>query len=128
MTMSINDLLATEIPFPVILIFIVIMMFAISTGIAMGKKVNKDIYGDDEHSATRVEKNVKIVARRTTPHPLNQALMINMVVFELADGNRVELAIKDINAYGIMVEGDCGTLKYQGKKFIDFERGDDGEA
>ena len=55
-------------------------------------------------------------------------VMINMVVFELANGSRVELAIKDPNTYGIMVEGDRGTLKYQGKKFVGFERGSNNET
>ena len=54
--------------------------------------------------------------------------MINMVVFELSNGNRLEFAIKNPTTYGIMVEGDCGTLKYQGKKFISFERGIDSET
>lgn len=71
---------------------------------------------------------IKKKTRRTTPHPLNQAVMINMVVFELANGSRVELAIKDPNTYGVMVEGDRGTLKYLGKKFVSFERGNSNEA
>lgn len=127
--MSINDLLDSEVMIPAMLvIFVVIMIFAIPAGLAMGKKTNNNIYGDDEYGATKEEKNAKIIARRTTPHPLNQAVMINMVVFELANGSRVELAIKDPNTYGIMVEGDCGTLKYQGKKFISFERGIESET
>lgn len=127
--MSINDLLDSEILIPAMLvIFVVVMIFAIPAGLAMGKKTNNNIYGDDEYGATKEEKNAKIIARRTTPHPLNQAVMINMVVFELANGSRVELAIKDPTTYGIMVEGDCGTLKYQGKKFVGFERGSGSEA
>ncbi len=127
--MSINDLLDSEILIPAMLvIFVVVMIFAIPAGLAMGKKTNNNIYGDDEYGATKEEKNAKIIARRTTPHPLNQAVMINMVVFELANGSRVELAIKDPNTYGIMVEGDRGTLKYQGKKFVGFERGSNNEA
>lgn len=121
--MSINDLLDSEVFIPAMLvIFVVIMIFAVPTGLARGKKTNNNIYGDDEYGATKEEKNAKIIARRSAPHPLNRAVMINMVVFELANGSRVELAIKDPNTYGIMVEGDSGTLKYQGKKFIEFER------
>ena len=127
--MSINDLLDSEVFIPAMLvIFVVIMIFAVPTGLAMGKKTNNNIYGDDEYGATKEEKNAKVIARRTTPHPLNQTVMINMVVFELANGSRIELAIKDPNTYGIMVEGDVGTLKYQGKKFVGFERGNKNEA
>lgn len=127
--MSVNDLLDSEVFIPAMLvIFVVVMIFAIPAGLAMSKKTNNNIYGDDEYGATKEEKNAKIIARRTTPHPLNQAVMINMVVFELANGSRIELAIKDPNTYGIMVEGDRGTLKYQGKKFVGFERGSNNEA
>ena len=127
--MSINDLLDSEILIPAMLVaFVVVMIFATPAGLAMAKKTNNNIFGDDEYGATIEEKNAKIIARRTTPHPLNQTVMINMVVFELADGSRVELAIKDPNTYGVMVEGNRGTLKYQGKKFVSFERGNSNEA
>ena len=127
--MSINDLLASEEFIPAILvIFVIVMIFAIPAGLAMGKKTNNNIYGDDEYGVIQEEKNAKIIARRTTPHPLNQAVMINMVVFELSNGSRVELAIKDPNTYSIMVEGDLGTIKYQGKRFVGFERGSNNEA
>ena len=129
--MSINDFLDADLTMPIIITFIIIavvMIFAIPAGLNAAKKTNNKIYGDDEYGATKEEKNAKIIARRTTPHPLNQAVMINMVVFELANGSRVELAIKDPNTYGVMVEGDRGTLKYQGKKFVSFERGNSNEA
>lgn len=121
--MSINDLLDSKILIPAILvIFLIIMIFAVPAGFAMSKKANNNIYGDNEFGAINEEKNAKVLAKRATPHPLNQATVINMVVFELANGNRVELAIKDTNKYGVMIEGDYGTLKSQGKKFINFER------
>lgn len=128
MIMSINDLLADDTLIPTMLVlFVVIMVIAIPVGISMSKKTNSNIYGDDEIGLTQEEKNVKIIARRTTPHPLNQSVMINMVVFEFVNGRRIELAIKDPNIYGVMVEGDYGTLKYYGKKFISFQRGSNRE-
>ena len=127
--MSINDLLDSEAIIPSMLVmFVIIMIFALPAGLAMSKKANNDIYGDDDYASTIEEKNVKIVARRTAPHPLNHSVMLNMVVFELTNGSRIELAIKDQNMYGIMVEGDHGTLKYQGKKFVSFERGINNET
>lgn len=127
--MSINDLLDSEMFLPMLMVLLVaVMAFSIPIGLAAGKKTNNDIYGDDENGATQEEKNAKIIARRTIPHPLNQAIMIKMVVFELANGSRMELAIKDSTTYGIMVEGDRGTLKHQGKKFVSFERGSNNEA
>ena len=127
--MSVNDLLDSEILIPMMLVsFVVIMIIFVPIGLSIGKKTNNRIYGDDEYGATKEEKGAKIIARRITPHPMNQAVMINMVVFELANGSRVELAIKDPRIYGVMVEGDCGTLKYQGKKFVSFERGSNNET
>lgn len=127
--MSINDMLDSEATIPVMLMLLVIVaIFAIPVGIAMSKKINNNIYGDNEYGETKEEKNAKIMAIRTARHPLNQGVMINMAIFELENGNRLEFAIKDPTTYGIMVEGDCGTLKYQGKKFVSFERGSDNEA
>lgn len=100
---------------------------AMYAGISAGK-VSTRIYGDDEYGPILEDRNAKIIARRMTPHPLNQALMVNRVVFELANGSRIELAIKDSDVYGVMVEGDCGTLIYQGKRFIAFDRGSSNET
>lgn len=129
--MSINSFLDADLTMPIIITFIilvVVLIFALPVGLNVAKKTNNNIYGDDEYEAIKEEKNAKIVAKRTTPHPLSPTVMINMVVFELENGNRIELAIKEPNTYGIMVEGDVGTLKYQGKKFVEFERGNIDEA
>lgn len=119
--MSIDDFTSMDLT-PVFVILVFVMIIALPVGLAMGKKTNNNIYGDDEYRATTEEKNAKIIAKRSAPHPLSPTVIVNMVVFELENGSRVELAIKDSTTYGIMVEGDCGTLKYQGKKFVGFER------
>lgn len=123
--MSVNDLLSSEVFIPAMLIvFVVVMLFAIPTGIIKSRKTNNAIYGDCDFEEINETKNAKIVAKRTAPHPLSQTVSVNMVVFEFTDGSRIELAIKDSDVYNIMVVGDCGILKYQGKKFIKFERGE----
>lgn len=130
--MSINDLLDSEWFLIIVLVGIGIgMLVAIPgmyAGISAGKQTTRNIYGDDEYGPILEDRNAKIIARRMTPHPLNQALMVNRVVFELANGSRIELAIKDSDVYGVMVEGDCGTLIYQGKRFIAFDRGSSNET
>ena len=131
--MSINDLMNDDSLIPTIVglmgILIIIMVIALPFAVAKYKKHNKEIYGDDEYGATHEEKNAKIIARRSVPHPhLNQSpyvkqqVMINMIIFELENGNRVEFAIKDPTTYETLIVGDCGTLTYQGKRFIRFER------
>ena len=121
--MSLNDIFSDDSFLPTLMvIFVVIMIIAIPAGLAMGKKVNREVYGDSESADPITEKRVKIVSRRSTPHPANQAVMVNMATFEMENGTRVELAIKDAAVYGVIVEGDCGTLRYQGKRFISFVR------
>ncbi len=121
--MSINDLMNSDSLIPTMMvIFVIIMIIAIPIGIANGKKANSNIYGYGENTGVLEEKMVKIVARRSMPHPASPTVMINMVVFEMEDGKRVELAIKDAITYGTMIEGDKGVLCYRGKQFIDFRR------
>lgn len=43
------------------------------------------------------------------------------VTFELSEGDRIEFDIDGID-YGQLVEGDCGTLTYQGSRFLGFDR------
>lgn len=122
--MSINDFFNdSSVPLIMGILFVVIMIIALPIGIANGKKTTNAIYGDDSDQDHPQEKKAKVLAKRTSPHPLNQTIMINMVVFEFENGTRLELALKDQNEYGLLVEGDEGTLRYQGKKYISFNRG-----
>ena len=58
--MSVNDLLDSEVFIPAMLVvFVVVMIFAIPAGLAMGKKTNNNIYGDNEYGATKEEKMQK---------------------------------------------------------------------
>lgn len=123
--MSINDLLDDDMLLP--LFFILLFAFWLAKWYGM-KRFDNNIYGDYECGKTMEDKNTKIIAKRTLTHPFNKNVMINMVLFELANGSRIELAIKDSSAYGIIVEGDCGTLKHQRNKFVGFERDRDNEA
>lgn len=43
------------------------------------------------------------------------------VTFEMANGERMELKVPS-NEFGMMVEGDEGTLEFQGTRFISFTR------
>ena len=43
------------------------------------------------------------------------------VTFELEDGKRLELGVKDPE-YGMLSEGDRGRLSYQGTRYLGFER------
>lgn len=43
------------------------------------------------------------------------------VTFELEDGQRLEFHVK-ARVYGLLAEGDQGTLSYQGTRYLDFYR------
>ncbi len=43
------------------------------------------------------------------------------VTFQVESGDRMELAVKSYD-YGMLVEGDFGTLSFQGTRFLGFER------
>ncbi|TVX88208.1 DUF2500 domain-containing protein [Paenibacillus agilis] len=43
------------------------------------------------------------------------------VAFELRDGSRIELQVKS-KEYGLIAEGDQGTVSYQGTRFLSFHR------
>ncbi len=43
------------------------------------------------------------------------------VTFEVESGDRMELPV-DGSEYGMLVEGDCGKLSFQGTRYLDFER------
>lgn len=121
--MSVNDLLNDDsLLLYMGIIFIIIMIFAIPAGISKGKKTNAEIYGEDDINEVINERNAKVVAIRTKPHPLSPTVSINTIMFEFSDGNRVELAVKDADIIATTIEGDEGTLSYQGNKFISFER------
>jgi len=66
--------------------------------------------------------NTKIVSKKCLPHPANSAVSVYYVLFEFLDGGRIELAIEDRQVFGLMAEGDIGTLEYAGITFIDFYR------
>lgn len=43
------------------------------------------------------------------------------VTFEVSSGDRMEFAVRDTE-YGLLVEGDRGKLKFQGTRYLGFER------
>lgn len=43
------------------------------------------------------------------------------VTFEFESGDRMELKVKSYD-YGMLVEGDCGVLSFQGTRYLGFER------
>ena len=43
------------------------------------------------------------------------------ITFEVTSGDRMELRVQDAD-YGMISEGDCGRLTFQGTRFLGFQR------
>lgn len=73
----------------------------------------------------------KIVSRRTDVthhhhHNGNETFHTSSstwyyVTFEVESGDRIELCV-DGSEYGLLAEGDCGRLTFQGTRYLRFER------
>lgn len=51
-----------------------------------------------------------------------QSIPIKYVIFELQDKRRLSFAIQDSGEFDMLYVGDVGTLTYQGKHWLAFER------
>lgn len=107
--------------FPVIfgLVFVaVIAMFFVTIGRSVSEWSRNNASPIMTTSAAVVAKRTQ-VGRTGTDHA--HSYTNYYVTFELAGGERMEFRVKG-EQYGIMVEGDSGTLSYQGSRFLAFER------
>ncbi|HNV06483.1 MAG TPA: DUF2500 domain-containing protein [Petrotogaceae bacterium] len=105
--------------------FLVIGMFAvILISIVLGWFKNQ--------RSPLIEVQAKVVAKRdhTSIHSRNRSTSsINTyssfttyyVTFQFDTGDRVELKVP-YDEFGLLIEGDSGKLKFQGTRFIQFER------
>ena len=108
------DLMFTIVPILVIGMFI----YVIVSGIGTWHKNN---------NSPRLSVHVKIVTKRTNTTYTHQEDMMTSscttyyVTFEVESGDRIELIVPS-REYGLMVEGDQGTLTFQGTRYISFDR------
>ena len=121
--MSVNDLMNDDNFLVVLSVGFIIFSIILISWIQKSREKADEIYGGNDYGMTTYSGHAKVLARRTSPNPLSPTVMVNMIVFEMENGSRVELAIKESAVFGTIVEGDCGILRYQGKRFISFERG-----
>lgn len=119
--MSIDDILKDDTFLPTLVIVIIILgIIFVPIALSLSAKQRNAIYGDNETGAIEKEK-VRIVSKKTTSYNGNQAIQVNIVVFEKEDKSRIDLAIKDFNVFNVMIEEDVGLLTHKGKQFIDFQ-------
>ena len=102
-----------------------VMAFTI-LGVALIRTI-REWHRNENSPRLRVE--AKIVCkrsdyRRTMNHRVHghrSARTNYFVTFEFESGDRMELALEG-HQYGLLVEGDRGSLTFQGSRFLGFER------
>ncbi|MBE6983009.1 MAG: DUF2500 domain-containing protein [Ruminococcaceae bacterium] len=67
-----------------------------------------------------------VVAKRTNVsrhHHQNHATHSTTyyVTFQVESGDRMELQVQG-HEYGLLIEGDCGSVSFQGTRYLGFER------
>jgi hypothetical protein len=113
----------------VIMFVVIIVVFIAAFVLGLSR------YGKN-NASPRIPARAKIVAKRedtsthtqyhagdvTGAHGSFQSQSTNyFATFEFETGDRMELGVTD-REYGLFAEGDAGTLTFQGKRFIGFER------
>lgn len=110
-----------------IAIFGVLLLGAIGRGIYVWMRNNNS--PRETVNARVATKRMEVSGHGTTMMKTNTALdrmgsstyTRYFVTFELQNGSRVELGVKD-SEYGMLAEGDQGLLTYQGTRYIGFEQ------
>lgn len=82
------------------------------------------------HNAPRLSVSAKVIAKRTqvghhmnsvSPHMAGSSYTHYYVTVEFESGDRLELQVPAAE-FGYLVEGDKGTLTFQGTRFLQFSR------
>lgn len=99
----------------ILVIIIGVLVFTVGRGLLTWSRNN---------AAERLTRPALIVAKRTkvwggSGH--SRARTSYYMTFEFEDGERFELELQG-NEFGLLVEGDHGTLTYQGTRFVNFTR------
>lgn len=114
--MSINDLLDDDLFLP--LLFIVFGIVMIVMGVAVLSTVyQKHSQEEQDRQKPVTEVKAKLISKTTLVNNLTYEL-----IFETEDGQRFNFSVQK-NVAELMVDGDTGILKYQGKLFNSFTRG-----
>ncbi len=107
------------------IIFIgVIVVFVVQIGKGITEKVSNDNSPVLEMKVSVIDKRTSVgsyVQNDANGHMHNHHTTSNYITFEAEDGARMEFLIKDKN-FGLIVVGDKGVLKFQGTRFLGFNR------
>lgn len=111
-----------EAPIGFVIFFVgIVTVIVVAVGYAI---IKGTMTWSSNNQAELVNAACKIVGRRTEVWGGSGDSSANteyFVTFEFEDGSRKELHVKPA-VYGLIAEGDQGTVQYQGTRFIDFNR------
>ncbi|WP_409177727.1 DUF2500 domain-containing protein [Brevibacillus fortis] len=96
-------------------IIVLVILGAIINGIRIWMSNN---------SSPLLSKPAKIISKRTRTSGGGNDTSVSTyyyLTFELSNGERLEFHVKG-SEYGLLVEGDTGTLTYQGTRYKEFSR------
>lgn len=104
------------------------IIFALVIGILVVRVVRGIGQWNKNNHSPRITVPVTIVSKRTHvarhhhgKHHHSHTTTSYYVTFQLESGDRMEFHVPDME-YGFMVEGDHGSLSFQGTRFLSFER------
>lgn len=112
-----------ELMFPIVFLLVIgIFIVTAIRGLSEGNRNN--------HSP-RLTVEATVVAKRTNVShhhhntgdsvPHTHTSTTYYVTFQVESGDRMELCV-DGREYGMLIEGDCGTLDFQGTRYLGFTR------
>ena len=113
--------------FPILFCLIFLCVFSMFAFIMIS---SLKTWNKNNHSP-RLTVNARVVAKRehVTRHHHSSASGMGhhttstsyYVTFEVDSGDRMELCVSG-EEYGMLAEGDCGKLSFQGTRYLSFER------
>lgn len=102
-----------------VFIFVVFVIVAVSVLVKIGRGLSDWSYNNSQpvlsRKATVVSKRLEV-----TGHG-NHGSTTYYATFELEDGDRRELKLSG-SEYGLLADGDTGSLSFQGSRFVGFDR------
>ena len=97
-----------------------LLVFGLAFGIILGSIVQNSKKNRANNAAPRLTCEATVVTKRT--HVWGDHSHTDYyVTFQFESGDRLELEIPH-NQFGYLVEGDNGSLTFQGTRFFGFER------
>lgn len=113
-----DSLMFTIAPIFIIVIFVAVVGMLVVTAVRGAATWSKN------NASPRLTVSAQVVSKRTRVSGGSGDLMTSTtyyVTFQVESGDRMEFAVSG-SEYGMLAEGDQGTLTFQGTRYLSFER------